>query len=579
MKVNKMKNLSKVFPIFFFSFLSSLIVFPLFYPGYILTMDIAFIPKLPMPSLFSPSFFFGSLLWLLNIFIPSYILQKIMLYLIFFLSGWGMYRFVSKKYGGSGIYGGIFYAINPYVYERVMAGQWQFLLGYSILPFIVSSIINFYDEPNRKNTSILGVWSYLLISLAIHFTLVLLVILLIYGFIHAFYNKGKLLTVVRHLTLYSAILILLNANWLLPTILGTSDVSQIISLFDSSDLTAFQSIPDKNFGLIFNLLSGYGFWPETYDYFISPKSIIFVWPVLSLLLISLSLYGLYKMFMDKEKSSFPEYMTFFVLFLISLDLAGGVALKSFGNSIYYLYEKLPLLRGFREPQKLVGVIMFCYAFFGSVGLNYLSHKVKKSSMFSVLCSLFFVLPFVYTPTVFGGFWGQLKPVFYPESWSKVNNIITQDKNDYIVIFFPWHQYARFRFNGNRIAVNPAEYYFSKPVLSSKNYETASLDTHDQRPEALHVEGLLSIEKTGINLLGDTVDQKIMWGESLSPIGAKYVILAKEEDWSKYKFLDDSSDLVKIYDDNDLILYQNMSWGKEDLFKEEKELEFIPDLEL
>ena len=574
-----MKNLSKVFPIFFFSFLSSVIVFPLLSPGYILTMDIAFIPKLPFPDLFSPSFFFSSLLWLLNLFTPSYILQKIMLYLVFFLSGWGMYRFVSKKYGWFGIYGGIYYAINPFVYERVMAGQWQFLLGYSILPFVISAIIVFFDEPSRKNTVILGIWSYLLISLAIHFTLVLLVILLIYGLIHAFYNKGKILIAVRHLILFGVILIILNANWLVPTILGSSDVSQIISLFDSSDLTAFQSVPDKNFGLIFNLLSGYGFWPEAYDYFILPKSIIFLWPILSLLLISLSLYGLSRMFLEKEKSSFPEFMTFFVLFLISLDFAGGVALKSFGNIVYYLYEKLPLLRGFREPQKLVGVMMFCYAFFGSVGLASLMNKLKKGSVFYLLCFMFLFLPFVYSPTVFGGFWGQLKPVFYPESWSEVNNILTQDKNDYTVIFFPWHQYMRFRFNGNRIAVNPAEYFFSKKILTSKNYETASLDSHDQRLEALHVEGLLSIEKTGINLLGDVVDQKIMWGESLSPIGVKYVILAKEDDWNKYKFLDRQSDLKKIYDDNDLILYQNMSWGKEDLFNKEKELEFIPELEL
>lgn len=566
-----MKQFSNLFPIILFFLLSLVIVFPLLAPGYILTMDIAFTPKLPLPALTSSTFFFGSLLWLLNLFIPSYVLQKIMLLLVFFLAGWGMYRLVSKRYGLFGIFGGIFYAVNPFVYGRVMAGQWQLLLGYSILPFVVSAIMDFFDNPKIKNTIILGIWTLLLINLVVHFSLLIMVMIIIYGAVYAYLNQEKISLIIKQLAAFSVIAVVLNINWLLPTFLGISGVSQAITSFDFSDLVAFQSVPDKNFGLVFNLLSGYGFWPEAYDYFIVAKNIIFFWPILAILFLGLSIWGFIKMSQEEEKSNFAQLLTLSILFLLSLDLAGGVALKSFANFTYQLYDIFPPLRGFREPQKLVGIVMFCYAYFGSIGLTSLLAKVKKGSMFPstslgagfVLSSLFLILPFIYTPTVFGGFWGQLKPVFYPNSWYEVNKILKNDKDTFLTLFFPWHQYTRFRFANNRVVANPAPYFFDKPVISSQNYETIPLDTHDIRTESLHVEGLLSIEKQGVNLLGEEVEEKSPWGQSLSPINVKYIILAKDDDWKRYKFLDEQTDLAKVSENDDLVLYQNLKWGVEE----------------
>lgn len=555
-----MKRISDVFPIILFSILSFIIVFPLLSPGYILTLDMVFTPKLQVPVVSSPSFFFSSVLWLLNMAIPSYFLQKTMLFLVFFLAGWGMYRFVSKKFGLFGIWGGILFAINPFVYERIMAGQWKFLLGYSILPFVMQSVIDFFADPNRKNAIILGIWSFLLINLAIHFFLVLIIILLIYGVTYVYFNKDKISAVVKYLSLIAGIIILTNSNWLLPTILGKSGISQTINLFDTSDLTAFQSVPDKNFGLILNLLSGFGFWLEAHDYFILPKDIIFIWPFISLVIIGISIWGLIKLFKKNDRTSYPLLITLIIIFLLSLDFAGGVALKFSANVFYYLYAQFQFLRGFREPQKLVGLMMFCYAYFGSIGIASILDKARKGQLIYLIFIMLLILPLIYTPTVFNGFWGQLKPVYYPDSWQKVSQLLREDKDIFLTLFFPWHQYMKFKFANNRVVANPAVYFFDKPVLSSQNYETKYLYTHDTRPEALHVEGLLSIDREQVNLLGETVIEKINWGEALTPINVKYIILAKEGDWKSYKFLDRANDLERIYESEDIILYKNNSWS-------------------
>ena len=565
-----MKYLNTILPILLFALLSFIIVFPLLSPGFILTMDIAFTPKLPIPSLTSPVFFFGSLLSFASLIIPSYFVQKLMLFLVFFLSGWGMYGLVPRKYGMIALFGGIFYAINPFVYERVMAGKWQFLLGYSLFPFVISSIINFFDQLEKKSALFLAVWASILLNLVVHYSLVLIAVILIYGAVYVYFHQEKIPLIIKRLFLFSVLAFLFNINWLLPSILGLAGAGQMVNMFDSSDLTAFQSVPDRNFGLIFNLLSGFGFWPEVYDYFISSKSIIFFWPLLSILIIFLSFVGVVKTFQEKEKKDFPLILTLIMLFILSLDLAGGVALKSSANFFYYLYEIFPPLRGFREPQKLVGIIMFCYAYFGSIGLSSLISRVKNSRLLSIVCYLLILLPFLYTPTVLGGFWGQLKPVFYPESWYKVDKILKNDKDSFLTVFFPWHQYMRFAFINNRVVTNPAPYYFEKAVLTSQSYETAPLDSHDTRIEALHVEGLLGIEKEGKNLLDDPVSRKIKWGESLAPINAKYIILSKDDDWLNYRFLNRQTDIEKIYEGNDIVLYQNLSFGKEIEVEENQE---------
>ncbi len=560
-------KLIKLFPILLFAFLSLVIVFPLLPPGYILTMDIAFTPKLPVPVWTSSTFFFGSLLWLLNLFIPSFVLQKIMLFLVFFLAGWGMYRLIAIKYGRIGFFGGIFYAINPFVYERVMAGQWQFLLGYSLLPFVISSIIDFFNRLEKKNTLFLALWTLILLNLVVHFSLILVAMILIYGAIHAYFHQEKIPVLMKRLVLFGVIAFLFNINWLLPAILGLSGVSQTVGAFDSSDLTAFQSVPDKSLGLIFNLLSGFGFWPEAYDYFVLSKNVIFFWPLLSILVIILSFLGVVKIFQEKEKKDFPLILTLIILFILSLDLAGGVALKSSANIFYFLYDRFVPLRGLREPQKLVGIIMFCYAFFGSIGISSLLEKIKREVRHGVML-LLIILPIIYTPTVFGGFWGQLKPIFYPDSWQEVNRILREDKDDFLTLFFPWHQYTRFKFVNDRVVANPAVFFFDKPILSSQNYETDFLYSHDTRPEAFHVEGLLSIENDGVNLLGDRVDEKVDWAKDLAVVNVKYIILSKSEDWKKYDFLNRTADLEKILEEKDLVLYKNRLFGQEITYPQE-----------
>lgn len=542
------------------------IIFPLLPPGYLLSLDVFSVPqKMPWISFGLPLFFFGNFLAGLNFFLPSYWIQKLMLLTIFFLAGWGMARLVHGNRAVK-IFAGLFYAVNPFVYERVMAGHWEFLVGYAVFPLVVSAAKNFCKSPGWKSALILALLTTLSVNFANHWSIILAIFLFVYFSTYLFTHRENVLSFFKFLGLFGLVTLVLNLNWFIPALfLGDGTAGGIISQFGRGDLVMFQSVPDKNFGVIFNLLSGYGFWIEAQKYFISPKDIIFFWPIISVTFILLAVAGVYKIFKNREDSSLPFAVTLVILFLLALDFAGGVALPAFSGTVLLLYEKIPFLYGLREPQKLVAVIMFCYAYFGAVGLTFILEKVKPAWKYAVLC-VFFILPFIYTPTIFGSFWGQLRPVSYPQSWFKVNEQLNKDKDKYLTLFFPWHQYMRFGFANNLVLANPAPRFFTKSILSSQNYETKSLYSHDIRPEALHIEGLLSMEKEGVNLAGEPVFDRVVWGEAIGAIGVKYIILAKESDWGTYRFLDKSRDLEKIFEDESLILYRNSAWQKDSLLE-------------
>ena len=175
-----MKRLRGVFPIILFSILSLVIVFPLLPPGFILTMDAIFTPKMPWPSLYSSSFVYESLLATLSLLFSSYWLEKMIIFLIFFLSAWGMSRLVSTDNFLGKTYAGILYAVNPFVYERLVSGQLGFLLGYSLFPFVIKATFDFFSGMNNSKALKLAILVTLMVTTAIHFVLIFAVFFLIF---------------------------------------------------------------------------------------------------------------------------------------------------------------------------------------------------------------------------------------------------------------------------------------------------------------------------------------------------------------------------------------------------------------
>jgi len=188
-----------------------------------------------------------------------------------------------------------------------------------------------------------------------------------------------------------------------------------------------------------------------------------------------------------------------------------------------------------------------YSYFGAIGAGSILKYSKNLKL--IFATFFIALPIFYLPLMVWGFCGQLYTSHYPQSWFKANEILNQDKEDFKVLFFPWHQYMPFSFIENKVVANPAPQFFDKETIAGDNIEIGEIYTQSKRPISQIVEDIVLRRIQGIE----------NFDEMLVPFNIKYIILAKEADWLEYKFLDMQSDLELIFDLKHLRIYQNKNW--------------------
>ena len=66
---------------------------------------------------------------------------------------------------------GLFYAVNPFVFDRLYAGQLGVLLGYALLPFAVTALLDAAQEPHRVGRA--ACWAGATVMMSEHFAWIL----------------------------------------------------------------------------------------------------------------------------------------------------------------------------------------------------------------------------------------------------------------------------------------------------------------------------------------------------------------------------------------------------------------------
>ena len=420
-KLNKILKIDSA--VWLFVGIEALILWQLLLPGYILTLDMVW----------------GGI----------WITQKLFLIVLFFLLFYLPYRFFPFEIDSKFKYwAAIFYAINPFVYERFLAGHWLVLLLYALLP------------P------------------------------LIYYLIRLFKNFKK----------YCPYFIF----WLLAAVLAFSFYfDHFIKVIKISNPEYWQVFKTASFpigGSLAKVAMLYGFWGESYpwaNYFIWPKLFIIL-PVFALIA-GLIILGIRKAWFQNKRLT----VLLLVVGFLSFVFASGIGEGLFKNFNLWLFENIPFWRVFRDTTKWLGPLAYVYAVFGALGVSAASHAFfrsdggdaefrkaspasgvlasgqnKRSSLNQTLKKAWlvalFILPLLYTYPMLGGFARQIQPVWYPESWVEVNNILKQDK-ECKALFLPWHLYYSLSFNNNLVTANPAAKFFNCQIISSQDIEIGEIE--------------------------------------------------------------------------------------------------------
>jgi hypothetical protein len=501
--------------------------------------------KLIPPSINNLGYAWSGFLYLLNRSLSVSLIQKgIYIGIISFLLLAG-YLFAPFKKNVSKLFFSGLITFNPFVYARFLSGQYLVILGYA---FFVLLFLSSFKKESLSKYLMMTILLIALLATSIHYLFIGLLFVGLYIIFKLLFSRPFPF---KNLSPLLVFLLLLVVTML--TVLTPANIAKFRE-FNSQDLFIFISLPDPHLGLLPNLVSLFGFWNEGEKQFVSLKQTVVFWPLVTLCWLILTLLGIVNYIKNEQKDRKINAVMTFLFALFCLWIAVGVQSQFFQSSILFLYEKISIFNILREPHKIIGVVAVFIAFFSSYYLDTVEFCVAKKFAIIIL-----LLGFIYYPGFIYGFYKEIKLSEYPSGWSKARTFLQQEKSAGRILIFPWHMYMKFRFANNKNIYNLAEIYFDQnKTVSGHNYEVKGLYAHDNSLEQLHIDGLLRITREGVNLFNDPEEMAVGWGQALAPINVKYVLLLKESDWRTYKFLDKQTDLEKIFENDDAIIYNNIA---------------------
>jgi hypothetical protein len=506
-------------PAALYALLALAVAGPLLGPGVVLAVDLAQVPHQGLPGSYAglpvgthegpPSRLpLDALFALLGSAGLAAAGQKLLLLAIVFLAGWGMHRLVrARGAGGAGAaYAGVLYAINPFVYDRLLTGQWFLLLGYALLPLAL-------DAWTRAlaGRGALAPWRFAALAAAVgaasaHMAVLLAVLCA------ATAVTGRERGAARRAALAAGLALAASLYWLLPTP-GAND---FLAHIDAGQLDLYATVPQGGAGLAPTVLGLLGYWNNA-----EPLSAyVPFWPLLALTFLALASQG--AVLRRRDRLTWGVAAAGVLGFLLALGHASALTRPAFDA----LMEHVAPLRGLRESQKGVALVAFAYAFLGGPAVDEATRAAAGRRLArAALAAVLVAVPAAYGFRLAGGLHGELGTSAVPASWSAADRVLRDEASGSRTLFLPWHGYFAHGFAQHRVVANLAPAFFSTPILASRSVGEGAEHEDASDPAEARVAALLAGgPRPGL-------------ARGLAALGVSHVLLAREADWGRWRFLE------------------------------------------
>ena len=441
------------------------------------------------------------------------------------LAAWGFARLFPGRplatFGAT-----LLYVTNPFMYERIVAGQDFLVLGCSLLPLLLSAL---WAEPTARR--MLGVASLLVVAaaLSLHLVFVAGVLCLVFLIADAL---GRRWRDAGTLVLGCALAMACSLYWIVPAVgsWGRLDVVPV------TDLTLFRSTPDAQLGLMGNLAGLYGFWRQGWPL---PKDGSPLWPLFLIAMWAVMASGLASTLRDAARRR--RFVPLLLVGGIGLLLAAGDQ-GPVGGVYAWLFRQAPVFRIMREPQKWLVLLTLAYAVAFGEGLDAIVRAVGHRRARAAAALAVLAIPAAYGFTSFWGSAGYVRPSVYPTSWAQADALMGEGTG--LVVALPWHRYLALPWAQDRVVSDPMASAFRRDVVVSADPEFGGLPAEGRDPLADRVGEVMNGGVGGRQVAGD-----------LRRLGVRYLLLARVDDWRNSTWLFHQDAIAVVHRWQDLILFE------------------------
>lgn len=387
--------------------------------------------------------------------IPMSFLRYSYIFLCFLLGPLGMYIFLRHLISDKKVcfLGGIFYMLNIGTVQLFYVPFEMFVTQFATLPFLFFFAADYLFT--KKKLSLFGFVLVAIFSSPVAFAATLwyveFLVFLLFCLILAFFlkkkmsQKGIFVSVFYLLILFVAV----NLYWIFPNLYFTSwhgkEVTSALSNQLFSEEAFFYNKAFADFTSIALMKTFYFAWHIYSDQTITGLMTAwtqrsFLVPVIGFLFFFISLFGLAEG-IKKQKIVFISLIPGLLLclfFLLNATLP-----------LYTLFAKLPLFQeAFRFPDdKVLGIFVFIYSIFFSLGVSFLADYIKRVRLRKVYFILLFLfIVFSVWPVFRGELIHPAMRISVPSEYFSAFNLLNSKPYGRIANFpiyspFGWQYYA------------------------------------------------------------------------------------------------------------------------------------------
>jgi hypothetical protein len=368
---------------------------------------------------------------------------------------------------------GILGALNPWVYDRMVEGQWGVVVAAAGLFLWLAVWEELQAHPGLARAALLAACSASIVAFDPH-AIGPVVVLTLVAFVwkRVWRDRDRL----RWTAASEAMLaLLLVYGVVLFFVGGHSGTYENIRQFTRADFEFFRSVANDDYGVLVNLVGLYGYWGERIGRFPLATGGAEWWPLTTAVIVGAAILGAW---LRRDRAWLLLCGVLGLLLSASTALPGGV------DAAVWISSRVPLVSAYREPEKwnalwLVALVTLAAGAVDAVAVAPPGKRRRPLGTLAMVLAWALAIAALVPagtsqirslPTI-------VKPLRYPDYWYETAAFLERTvPGDERVAVLPWHLYQPLRATQGRLAANPAPVFFSGRLTVPRNLEIPGRST-------------------------------------------------------------------------------------------------------